>query len=476
MKALLDLTPSPRWTAPLSSAPWPLLPLGARPWLEYALENCVELKISEVWLLLGEGAAEIENWTGDGERWGLTIHCGFLRKESTLTAWLGRNPARWDDGLFAVRGPVFLRKTAARPAELPLRGTSWVAADEAAETLALLSRDAGALQGWIAGGTPPPGVWAMPGCEARALTSLSDYFALNMELVDGAVERYLAPGYFAKDGAYLGYNVQVPPSAELHAPLIVGNDCRFAPLCNIGPRVSIGDHVMVDTGSQLRNCMVLSGTYIGRRLEVEGRIVDGARLIDPADGTVVDVADPWLLAEVRPNRNRSAWLRRALDFMLAAGLLALQSAPWLLLCALLRVSGQGGFRRRRFFARSTGTETAWVFEARAPAGFLPRLFCGLSLDRFQALAAVLRGRLRLCGQERLRVPEDGALRDELPLYRPGAFSQADTRPGDVTIPVAARRAEALYTLYHNSLEEHARLLFRALAFRFVNAWTLDDRS
>ncbi len=475
MKALIDLSASLRWAAPLAPVPWPLLPVGDRPWLEYALEACAGLKITEVRLLLDEGAFEIESWCGNGERWGLAIDYGFLRQETTLTAWLRRNPARWNDGLFVLRGPVFLRKTGACAMELPAAGSAWQAVDDDAGTLALLSRDHDALQRWMADDKLPPDSWAMPCCAPVALTSLRDYFALNMELVDGAIERYLTPGYYAKDGAYLGYNVQVPPATELHAPLIVGNDCRFAPLCNIGPRVAIGNNVLVDTGSQLRNCVVLNGTYIGRQLELDGRIINGARLIDPEDGTVLDIADPWLLAAVHHDQNPGRWLRHGLAIAVAALMVMVQVVPWLVLYAALRLSGQGCYRRRQVYRRTAGTASGWQFEAHPPSGLLPRLFRAFSFDRFPALLAVITGQLRLCGQERLWVPEDNLLRDELPLYSPGVFSQADTSPADVLAPATARRAAALYTIHHDSLAENVRLFWRALVIRFVDAWALDDR-
>ncbi|MBV5332423.1 NDP-sugar synthase, partial [bacterium] len=72
------------------------------------------------------------------------------------------------------------------------------------------------------------------------------YYDLNMRLVKGENRRYVSQGYGGRDGASIGYNVQLPPSVELRPPFTIGNDCRFHAIAVIGPNAVIGNRVIVD--------------------------------------------------------------------------------------------------------------------------------------------------------------------------------------------------------------------------------------
>ena len=418
MRAVLHTGQPLPWAAPLG-LPWPLLPVGNRPWIEYWVEWCVEQEIRSLQVVLGEGAWEVEHYLGDGARWGVDIGYSFVRDGADPDAYLRRDPARWQEGLFLLRRPLFPRRGEHHaPGALPA-GSFVLAAPDGPG--ALFSRDPAFLErfiasGAIAGAAPFPDGAIDP----VALASLQDSYDLYMRMARGDIVRYLAPGYRSQDQAYLGYNVIFPSSAQLNPPVLIGNHVRLRGLCTVGPAAVLGNRIIVDRQADVRDSVILDGTYLGAGVEVHGRIVAGRRLIDPADGTAVDVEDAHLLAALRPAGGGDA-TRDLVHRLLALALLLLLFLPWLAVL-LLGSAGGGRYRARtRRGRRGPVTLPEWRLDG-AWRGLLPRT----GLDVWPALWRVIAGDLWLVGQLPRSAGDDAA--DDGP-YWPALFALADTRPG-----------------------------------------------
>ena len=435
MKAVIQCGGRPGWADTLGASAWPLLPAGNRPLLEYWLELCVGLGIRDVRLLLGDGAEFIEAYAGAGERWGLEISYGFLREGQSPAAFFRRSPEQWQDGLLFAGGALFPRRTRDR-AEFPAPGTSPCAArDAAGEVVCLLSGPGPDLDAFCTAGRWPAGAggnFTDFGLDIQAIDSVRAYYELNMDLVRGEITRYLAPGYHAADGAYVGYNVILPPGVQVQAPLMIGNDCRLAPLSAVGPDVVLGSRVVIDAGTVVTRSVVLAGTYVGSGLEIEGKIVSGRRMVDPESGAAVDIEDPWLLAPLGAAGRMGDGLRAVFGWILAGGLLLLQAVPFALLYPWAR--GAGGHFSRTTVRGLRGLDIG-LPEWRPPPRKRRRsdLFVVLGLDLFPRLWLVLRGRLSLCGHPPLRMPDEQELVRELARSQPGAISAVD-RPGAEFVP------------------------------------------
>ena len=467
MKAVLQTGSAPAWVRDLGLETWALAPVAGRPLLEYWLELCDLLHITDVRLVLSDGAQAVEAFAQDGARWGLKITYSFLDPDEDPDLFLTRSPELWTGGLFYLRAPLFPRRQAVEPlAKMDVTGTHLHR--EGGRTACLLSAEPEFLKTFLAGGELALGArdFAELGFTPEPVASLQDYFELNLRMVRGECARYVSPGYFYKDGAGIGFNVIIPPAARLQPPLVIGNNTRLGALTIIGPDVVIGHRCIVDQQSELARCVILDGTYIGRNLEIHDKIVAGRRLIDPSDGTVADIEDPWLLATVPGTLRPADILRAVLGWPLALLLVLLQALPFLLLGGLLKATGAWRLVRRACHA--TRQRRAVLLTFPATGGRLPvlaRLFRAASLDLFPALLYVLAGRLWLCGQEPLRVDIDDALRGELKEYFPAALTYATprTEASDVLI----KRVDALYYAHHRSLAEDTRILLRALFGRLA---------
>jgi len=470
MRTVLNIGAPRAWPKPLGSVPWPLVQLGNRPLLEYWFELSVDLGALEVHLILGEGAEQIESYAGDGSRWGLRIQYGFHREEGAPLAFLQRNPELWRGGVLFLHGPLFPRRLPDFVRAPPDTGFFWhgepngnccVLCRDAASVDVLLSEaasDAANRQNFSALGMAPVPV-----------ESLRDFFAINMRLAGGEISRYLAPGYGAADGSCVGYNVVLPPSAEVAPSVILGNDCPVGRLASVGPCAVIGNHVRIGRQAQLSQCVVLSDTYVGEQVEIREKIAAGNRLIDPEDGVVLELEDTWLLARMPPAAAPWDAYRAAVGWSLALVLLCLQAIPCAVLYGLIRLCGCGRLAMQRSYSRRGMVRNLPVFR---PAegrfhSLLVRLFYAGSLDLAPRLFGAVRGQWRLCGHEPLRAPEDQALRDELKVYFPAVFSYATARSGADDPAVAAM--EARYYAEHRGILEDLRILRDTLWGRLASS-------
>jgi hypothetical protein len=464
MRTVLHVGAARTWTAALGNVPWPLLPLGNRPLLEYWFEWSVDLGVTDVHLVLGDGAEQIEQYAGDGSRWGLRIHYAFLRDDRSPHSYLHRNPALWQDGLLFLSGPLFPRRlTDIRQKPNPPGGWYWQTSPQG--TCAALCPDGNTTTLLLHDATSTAKPFAALDLELLPVESPRSFFALNMQLAKGEMVRYLAPGYGAADGSCIGFNVILPPSADVAPSVILGNDCRIGPLASIGPEVVVGHHVVIDREAQLSQCVVLAGTYVGQQVEIRGKIASGGRLIDPEDGEFVDLQDTWLLAGIQ-HRNQRHKPYPGLGWAASLLLLVLHVPLLAILYGLIRWRKLGQFEPCTLHARGN-VYASYRFLATG-AGYdasLVRLFFALGLDLTPRLAGAVALRWWLCGQEPLHAPADNALHAELSDYFPGVFSYATARP-DSADPAAAA-AEARYYAHHRGPIENLRILRDTLKGRLV---------
>ncbi|MET0520424.1 MAG: sugar phosphate nucleotidyltransferase, partial [Jiangellaceae bacterium] len=83
MKALVLAGGSGTRLRPFShSMPKQLIPLANKPILEYVLEDIRQLGVTEVAMIVGRWAADIEHAIGDGTRFGLRVH--YIEQDQPL--------------------------------------------------------------------------------------------------------------------------------------------------------------------------------------------------------------------------------------------------------------------------------------------------------------------------------------------------------------------------------------------------------
>ncbi len=460
MNAVFYTTDILPWVSDIGEVPWPLLPVANRPLLDYWLETCVEHKVRQVQLILGDGADLVEEFVGDGSRWGLKIKYGFARAGEQPLDYLRATADRWDRGLLYIGEPFFLRRRQAfKPSGFKTLDACRYEVD--GRIAFLFGKNGAEVKALLEGGSGSDRGLEQIHIHPFPINEVSAYFDLNMKMVSGEFKRYVTAGFSDTDGSSIGYNVLTPPSAHLCPPIMIGNDCRFGSLTTVGPRSIIGDHVIIDSHTVLKNCLILSDTYIGKNLEIVNKIVSGDRLISPDDGTVVEIADSWLVARNRPDMRTEDLVRYIILWFLALGLGALQLIPFCILCPLVLMSRSASFRREVFHDPHRGYIKLPVFRRSGERrSVICRLFRAGALDRFPWLLMALRGRLFVCGQPPMRHPEDDDLIKQLRHYYPAVFSYEDySKETD-------RLVDSLWYAHIRSLFEDMKILIKTLLHRF----------
>jgi hypothetical protein len=203
-------------------------------------------------------------------------------------------------------------------------------------------------------------------------------------------------------GVRLGRNVSLHPTATIHAPVFVGENCQIGRGARLGPGAIIGAGTLVDEHSSIVHSVILPGSYIGQSLDLDHAVVNRQRLFNVRLEAPLMVTDAFILGDLRRAGVRkwfSAALSRFLGLMLLAGLF-----PLLVLALVLRfLSGQGpavhACEAVLLPAPEEGpwpTFRQWLLLPRAEA---------LACDRWQflffvflpGLLQVVAGHCRLCG-------------------------------------------------------------------------------
>ncbi|VGO22912.1 sugar phosphate nucleotidyltransferase [Pontiella sulfatireligans] len=463
MNAVFYTADAQSWAESLGDIPWPLLPVANRPLLDYWLEACAEQGIEQVQVILGEDSERVEDFARDGARWGLKISYSFARTSEHPLDYLKSIADRWDEGLLFIGAPFFLRhRKAFTPAGFETLDAclhehdgqiQFLFGKSGAEVKALLAGEPGSRTGLEQIHIHP-----------FTIDSTAAYFDLNMKMVAGEFPRYVTAGFLDSDHSSIGYNVLTLPSAQLRAPILVGNDCRFAAMTTIGPKAVIGDHVIVDSRSELENCLILQDTYIGQNLEIKNKIVSGNRLVNPEDGTSIEIDDSWLVARNRPDMRTEDLVRYIVLWFLGFGVALAQLVPFCILYPVVRAVRIGKYFDEKFHDPRTGYTALPVFrKLKNRRSVAYSLFRALTLDRFPWLLLALRGRLFVCGQPPMRHPEDDEIIHQLKQYYPAVFSYADyCKESD-------RLTDSLWYAHIRSLFEDVKILIKSLLYRFFRA-------
>jgi len=380
-----------------------MLPVANKPLVEYYIDFCCSVGVRSILILDTDFAPEMASFLGSGERWSVSLSYIGAKSYSSLgelsrrhAAFLETEPVLWFNG--TIFPFVDFRSLSA--AQLAIEDeVSW-ASTPLPSGLFFLGKDHCQR---LAG-------------EVMQIRTFADYHSCNCRVLAAEEGMFPIPGYHVEKGICTGMNVVIPASARVKAPVLMGNNVRLGDGVYLDGLVSIGDEVMIDSGSHLRETIVFDSTYIGRDLELEHKIVCRDRIIDPRIGVVLNLGDESLSMDMR----RFTWdfyMRWVMDALAAALLIILLSPAYACLRLLKKMPSEPCFfysqrHRGRYFRQyqlNMGNRRDLYFYK-------------CSLDKYWMLWMVVTGDLRLMGDSVDRVPDDGET-----AYRPGVFCFSDTR-------------------------------------------------
>ena len=193
-------------------------------------------------------------------------------------------------------------------------------------------------------------------------------------------------------GVWSSINAQIHPSVHITPPVCIGEGCQIGRDVELGPNVVIGEKSMIDAGVTIQNSTVLNHSYIGKRLNVQWRVINKTLLIDTQTDESTEIVDQLLLDEANPTIVLQM-MRNGLE-RLCAFVLILLLLPLLVLIGLViwSTSGMPIIRRSprvgkrptvRYMSRQTSPQTFQLYRFRTQlSGRAPNWF-GEWLERWE---------------------------------------------------------------------------------------------
>lgn len=417
--------------------PTPMLPLVNKPFIQHIVETLVDRGVTEFDFALNHLPEKIEHFLGTGARWGSRFRFHLARDASrpygVLKAVAAADPLKPILLVHADRLPQLPESFASQIERTDEQSPLMYCLHKMADSMAEQEQAAGYewtgwawlpaefianLPGDLLGNLP--GHLNESGLESHLMTaalkqksvievphmlgirSYEELLAAQAAVLNKKFNGLMLAGHEADPGIWLARNVSLHPTAELIAPVYIGENCRIGMGTQLGPDTVVGNNCVLDARCTATNSVIFSGSYVGEALELEDVIVDKNLLVNARLGAAVSVADDFILGSLADNQIRQG-VSRWVSQLCAWGLLAL-TWPLLLATALyLKLTRQGPVLVKRECVRLPAqnnedlwrTFQLWSFQT-APVRESSRLK-SFFLRFLPALINVAKGELRFVG-------------------------------------------------------------------------------
>ena len=130
-----------------------------------------------------------------------------------------------------------------------------------------------------------------------ALSDVKAWHQLNFTVLSRP-DLFTVPGYSSEKGVHLGSNVILEHGTSVKPPVLLDDNTWCARNVRLEGNVVVESGSFVSEGARLSNTVVGYDTFIGKGLDLDGKIVIGRRVIDADTGTWVDLEEPGLARRI----------------------------------------------------------------------------------------------------------------------------------------------------------------------------------
>jgi mannose-1-phosphate guanylyltransferase/phosphomannomutase len=102
--------------------------------------------------------------------------------------------------------------------------------------------------------------------------TLEAYRSVHDDILDGKVQLEIE-GFEVRDGVWLGEGADLSPDAEVHGPVIVGDNSRVEAGAILRPYTVLGGDVVVKADADLERSVVHDHVYVGPAARVRGAVI-----------------------------------------------------------------------------------------------------------------------------------------------------------------------------------------------------------
>jgi hypothetical protein len=410
-----------------------LHPLVDRPVIQHAVESLVRQGITDIDVLLAVDPEQIEEFLGDGTRWGIN-----------LRYFLTFDPTRPFEPLKHVAFQPHDRVAIMR-ADLFYPGSLQLLTKDGTRIPAAYTRVLGDSTDWA-------GLAVITPDHIEKLSSASSFSVFRDKLlaaceisgrqvgvpeeIDASTyenllksQRKALKGQFTdltrirrgSDGITLGRNVSIHSAAVIRPPVYIGDHTQIGAGAEIGPNVVISNECVIDDETTIRNSLILPKTSVGEGLELCDLVADGKRMVNVRLGATLNVPDDFLIGDldeqtILPTTGRLIF--RILSLFLLLASLPILALVWLVRLPLksdrrqrvvLRLPVYPGQERKTF---AITTHTSEDSQVKVKTSIRSALWRHLLLDFIPNLFYVVKGELSIVGVTPQSIQEIEALPTE----------------------------------------------------------------
>ncbi|MDC7244397.1 MAG: NDP-sugar synthase [Sphaerochaetaceae bacterium] len=259
------------------------LPIMGKPFIQHILEYVERLGISEWEIYLSNSADEVEQFIGDGERWGVTLSYHLLKKDAMIESRLSMDLKDDYSEPFLFCNEEFLpmitkdqlSKEASFQSETS-KETRWRVA-----TLSSFREELPSVQ-----------------VETISVDSPESYLESVKKVLAEKGKGLIVYGKEIREGIWAGPGSRIPDTSTLVAPVYLGSQVRIDSQSIIGPNVEIGSGCIIGSDSFITDSSILEGSFVGSNLDVNGCIVKQNKIFNTRVGAVYRATDEILVTSV----------------------------------------------------------------------------------------------------------------------------------------------------------------------------------
>lgn len=263
-----------------------------------------------------------------------------------------------------------------------------------------------------------------------------------------------------KPGVWVSTSARVSVTAVLNAPCWIGSNAWLGAGCIVGPEAIVEDGACVDSFVEIAHSFLGPDTYVGSHLELKDSFAWGNGLLNWQNGSFTEVADAFLLADLRHRTQHPAagsWIERLL-----AAMMLLLTSP-LLILGWLKSRGSGaGLLISHRCVRTPITASA---HPRTVVWHELNGFRGM-LRRWPLLWSIMKGDFRWIGNHPLTLDQAAQLTTDFERLwlsvPPGLLSLADVEGDDGHFLSDEARAHAAYYAVCHGWRTDLAILWRWL--------------
>lgn len=394
-----------------------LLKIVNKPLLEYFIDFCSTLQISEIRIVSNSATNDLNDYFKDGKKWGVDISYNIAKPEDSLKKVIMKNFSFCKEhDLLIISDYLFLEYDIVTVKDkrddiidsLKVNRCKYVqildkdsSIKEIEETNEILHSNYIAI---------------------KNLNSVTDYFQLSMDILNNRCCHYVLPGYSSEPRTYLGMNLSYPKSVSIASPVMIGNNVRIGEMVGIGHNSIIGDNIIIGSLSNISNSIIYSDSFVGSDLEIDNKIIYHNKLISGKTGHVIIMDDDYLISGINKEKKISKF-QRFIHIMIALIQVIIQTIPFILISPfLLILHKKHNLTQIYYLSKDKKSRRIFSIDNVRKHKFI-KFIKKFALDKYPYLFYVISGKMLLIGNKLFSMSnKHSKIINNLPYYQPGVYS------------------------------------------------------